>query len=130
MNPGIDHDQTPAQSIVLLRAQDIQEEQEDDWTNGIAINIDQDPKYDHGLSSRQQIVQFILRDQAENQGADDQHDPSLPLLDIWIDPDRKIQTDQQKQYGQNSKDFRIMRMNVSIYNFMHHSITIRFIFEP
>ena len=126
MDPGVNPDQSPAQAIVLLRAHDVQEEQEDDRANGIAVNIDHDPKYGQGLTHRQQEVQFILRDQAENQRADDQHDPSMLLLDIWIDPDCKIHTDQQKQYGKNSKDLRIMRMNDPIYSFMHLSITIRF----
>ena len=100
---------SPITDVVFPVADDIQEQQKNDGTDGIAINVDHSAEHDHRPADGQQMIQLVLGDQAEHQRADDQHDPFLPLLNIGIDPDSDQQARQQKHHRKDGEDLCIMR---------------------
>ena len=76
---------------------DIQEQDQDDWANGISIDGYDRPEHGLRLPDGQGIIPIILRDQRQAQGCDDQHGPSIFPPDIGIDQHDERKTQQQQQ---------------------------------
>ena len=87
-------DQYPISPAGFSLTYNMQEKQQDDRPDRIAVNVDYLPKHDKGPFYGQQMIQIVLGDQTENKREDDQHYPPFLSADIRIYLHCDIQSDQ------------------------------------